>query len=75
MGRKWAALLRFVGIGWYIGICILLGTLGGRWLGQKLDSEIFFTILGVVLGVLAATLGVYRILGPIMENRGDKGRD
>ncbi|MFC1963307.1 AtpZ/AtpI family protein [Chloroflexota bacterium] len=75
MGRKWAALLRFVGIGWYIGICILLGALGGRWLGQKLDSEIFFTVLGVILGVLVATLGVYRMLGPIMENRGDKGRD
>ncbi|MFC2058027.1 AtpZ/AtpI family protein [Chloroflexota bacterium] len=75
MSRKWAALLRFVGVGWYIGICILLGTLGGRWLGQKLESELFFTILGVIVGVLIAALGVYRMLSPIMENKGDKGGD
>jgi len=75
MNRKWAALLRFVGVGWYIGICILLGTLGGRWIGQKLESELFFTLLGVIVGVLIAALGVYRMLGPIMENKGDKGGD
>jgi len=75
MNRKWAALLRFVGVGWYIGICILLGTLGGRWIGQKLESELFFTVLGVIVGVLIAALGVYRMLSPIMENKGDKGGD
>ena len=75
MGRKWAALLRFVGVGWYIGLCVLLGTLGGRWLGQKLDSEVFFTILGVIVGVFVASLGVYRMLGPVMENRRYKGEE
>jgi predicted histidine transporter YuiF (NhaC family) len=64
MGKSWAGVFRFVGIGWYIAFCILLGTLGGRWLGQKLDgtvSEAIFTILGLMLGLLVAFFGTYRM--------------
>lgn len=75
MGKRWADALRFVGIGWYVAACILLGTLGGRWLGQKLDgstSEAVFTILGVCLGLAVAFVGVYRMLRPIMSEKQDK---
>ena len=78
MGKRWADALRFVGIGWYVGICILLGILGGRWLGQKLafgGSEAIFTILGLCLGLLLAFFGIYRLLGPLITDRrdGDRG--
>ena len=77
MGRRSAEVVRFVGIGWYIAVCILVGVLGGRWLGQKLDgssSEAIFIILGLCLGLVVAFLGVYRMLKPIMseEQNNDK---
>ncbi len=78
MGRRSAEVVRFVGIGWYIAVCILVGVLGGRWLGQKLDgssSEAIFIILGLLLGLAVAFFGVYRMLRPIMSEKqnNDKG--
>lgn len=77
MGKRWADVIRFVGIGWYIAICILLGFLGGRWLGQKLDgnsTEIIFTLLGVGLGLIVAFYGVYRMVKTIAANNQDTGK-
>ena len=77
MGKRWADVIRFVGIGWYIAICILLGFLGGRWLGQKLDgnsTEIIFTLLGVGLGLIVAFYGVYRMVKTIAANNQDKDK-
>jgi len=78
MGKRWAEVLRLVGIGWYIAVCILLGTLGGRWLGQKLDGrsyEVLFTFLGLFLGLIVAFFGVYRLLKVIVQNNQDKGNN
>jgi ATP synthase protein I len=77
MGKRWGDVLRFVGIGWYIAICILLGVLGGRWIGQKLDSrssEVIFTILGLILGLIVAFLGVYRLFRAIESDNQDKDK-
>jgi len=77
MGKRWADVLRFIGIGWYIATCILLGVLGGRWLGQKLDgnsSEVIFTLLGTALGLILAFSGVYRMLRLIVKNNQDDGK-
>ena len=77
MDKRWAEVVRFIGIGWYIAACILLGALGGRWVGQKLDgrsSEIIFTILGFILGLIAAVFGVYRMFKAIEDNNQDKSR-
>jgi ATP synthase protein I len=71
MGKRWADALRLVGIGWYIALCIVLGTLGGRWIGQRLDfggSEALFTVLGLLLGLVVAFLGVYRMLRAFLTN-------
>ncbi len=78
MGKRWAEVLRLVGIGWYIAACILLGTLGGRWLGQKLDGESYktlFTFLGLFLGLIVAFLGVYRMLQLIMRDNKDSDKE
>jgi ATP synthase protein I len=77
MGKRWGDVLRFVGIGWYIAICILLGVLGGRWLGQKLDgnsSEALFTLGGLALGLIVAFAGVYRMFRAITGNNQDKDK-
>ena len=75
MGKRWADALKFLGIGWYIAACIILGTLGGRWLGQRLDgssSEAIFTVLGVLLGVALAFVGVYRMVKSMMSDNSEK---
>ncbi len=77
MGNRWAEVLRFIGIGWYIATCIVLGILGGRWLGRELDgnsSEVIFTLLGLGLGLLVAFYGVYRMLKAILPNNRDEDK-
>jgi uncharacterized protein YneF (UPF0154 family) len=76
MGTRWAGAIRLIGIGWYIAACILLGALGGRWIGQKLDgrsSEVIFTILGLIGGLIVAFFGVYRMVKSALTNNNDKG--
>ena len=77
MGKRWAGVIRFVGIGWYIAACILLGALGGRWVGRKLDgsgSEVIFTLLGLGLGLIVAFFGVYRGVKAIESDNQDTGK-
>ena len=71
MKGRWAEPLRLIGIGWYIAVCVLLGTLGGRWLGQQLggSSEAILTIVGLGVGLLVAFLGVYQMLKPLMSGK------
>ncbi len=73
MGKRSTDALRFVGIGWYVAACILLGTLGGRWLGQQFGGDgtvAILTIVGLLLGLAMAFLGIYRILRPLLSEGG-----
>ena len=73
--KRWTMALRFIGIGWFIGISILLGVLGGLWLDNTFNSGPLFVIIGLVLGFAVAGGGVYRMLQPFINNRnnGTKG--
>lgn len=74
MGRRSASVLRFVGIGWYIGFCVALGAFGGRWVGQQLGgdtSEAIFLIVGVLLGVVVAFYGVYQMFRQLESENSD----
>ena len=71
MGR-WEAALRFIGVGWFVGLSILLGVWGGLWLDEKLGTAPILIIVGLILGLVVAFYGVYRMLLPIMRNKRDK---
>lgn len=71
---KWQLAYRLIGVGWFIGISILLGILGGSWLDGKLGTKPLFLILGVVLGVIVAFYGLYRMVAPLMGDRRDGGK-
>jgi hypothetical protein len=48
---------RLIGIGFYIGVCIAVGALGGRELDKLLDTGKLMTVSGLVLGVFLALYG------------------
>ncbi|OGO43419.1 MAG: hypothetical protein A2137_00635 [Chloroflexi bacterium RBG_16_58_8] len=66
---KWAAALRLTGVGFFIAFCIVGGTFLGWWLG---DKNPLFMIAGLVVGLVVAVYGVYRMIRPLMDNRQDK---
>ena len=63
---------RLVGVGWYIGVCIAGGVLIGRWLDGKLNTSPILIIVGLIVGSLAAFLGVYYLLKPAQGDEKDK---
>ena len=69
---RWQAALRLIGVGWFIGISILLGVLAGSWLDSKFGTK-YLVIVGLVLGVVVAGYGVYRMLLPLLGNKHDGG--
>ncbi len=68
--RRWELALRLVGMGWYVGICILLGVLGGLWLDHKMGTG-YWVIIGLLLGVIVAFYGVYRMVQPLINRKKD----
>ena len=71
---RWEAALTLVGVGWYIGICIILGVVGGLWLDNKFNTKPILVIVGVLLGITVAFYGVYRMILPNLNNKQDKGK-
>ena len=61
--------MRFIGVGWYIGTCILIGVLGGLWLDAKFNTGPLLVILGLFLGLIVAFYGTYRMILPIIKKQ------
>jgi F0F1-type ATP synthase assembly protein I len=61
---RWVAAARLLGVGWFIGICIILGVVGGLWLDNKFITSPVLVIFGLILGVIIAFYGVYRMILP-----------
>jgi len=73
MGRRVAA-LRLVGVGFFIGGSIALGLFVGHWIDNRLDTSLFW-IVGLILGVVVAFYGVYRMLLPILGDKRERGNN
>lgn len=72
---SWVVAARLMGIGWYVGLCVAGGILGGIWLDNKLGTSIIFTLVGVVLGLVLASYGTYRMISPLLREGRDKGNN
>ena len=70
--KRWEAALRLMGVGWYIGACIVLGVLGGLWLDNKLNTKPVLVIVGLIFGVVVAFYGVYRMILPNTNKKQNK---
>jgi F0F1-type ATP synthase assembly protein I len=61
-------MLSLMGMGFYIAIAIVLGIWGGHWLDGKFNTNPLWLIIGSILGVAVATLGVFNMLKPFIES-------
>lgn len=59
--KKREALSLAMNLGWTMVFSLVIPLLVGIWLDRRLGTMPLFTLLGMGLGILAATLGVARI--------------
>lgn len=64
-----AAALRLLGLGFFVGGSIALGTIIGLWLDNRLDTRPVLMIIGLLVGLAIAIYGVYQMVLPLMDNR------
>ena len=69
----WPATIKLLGrvggIGWFVGTAIALGAYGGYWLDRQFETAPVLTIVGLVLGVTTAFVGMFRLLSAIRRGR------
>jgi F0F1-type ATP synthase assembly protein I len=58
---------RLLGIGTYVAVCIVLGTLGGRWLDSQFETEPLLTVIGLFLGLALAIYGAVQQLFEVLH--------
>ena len=68
---KMGTVLRLLGIGWYVALCIGGGAFGGVWLDRVLDLNPLVTLLGLAVGIAAAVVGMYRMLMAVLATPDD----
>jgi ATP synthase protein I len=60
--KQLKAFARLGAVGMELGVSTVAGLLGGRWLDQKLSTEPYLTVVGLLLGVAAGFLSLFRAL-------------
>ena len=81
MRYPWVKMLSLLGMGFYIAMAIVLGIWGGNWLDGKFNTGPLLLIIGLILGIAVAVLGVYNMLKPYIddakkaENNSKKNKD
>jgi ATP synthase protein I len=70
--QKWQTSFRIIGFGWFVGLAILLGALGGIWLDNKLGTRPLFIIIGLLMGIAVAIYGAVKMISPL-ANDDDRG--
>ena len=70
----WEVALRLTGLGWYVVVCLVGGTAGGKGLDKWLDTDPILTLVGLLLGIVMAFFGIYRMITPILASSRTPGR-
>ena len=66
-GRTLALVMRLLGVGWFVAICVGGGAFGGLFLDRRLDTAPMLTLLGMGIGIAIAVVGMYRMLNAILN--------
>ena len=48
-------------------VCVVLGYLAGHWIDDRLNTGIIFTLIGVLLGLVAAVTNTVRLYRALMR--------
>ena len=59
---------RLIGIGWYFAVCIVMGVVGGFLLDKVTGTAPLLTLLGLLLGLVTAFYGGYRMLMDVLQS-------
>jgi F0F1-type ATP synthase assembly protein I len=64
--------------GFTLAVSVVLGYLAGHWLDDRLNTGIIFTLIGVLLGLVAAVTSTVRLYRALLRKtidspRGDPG--
>lgn len=62
---NWVRVVQFLILGWYVGFCIVGGIAAGIILDLKLGTGPLLAITGLLLGVILAFFGLYRMVKSI----------
>ena len=60
--KKREALSLAMNLSWTMLFSLLLPLLAGIWLDEKLNTRPLFILIGMIVGILAATVGVARMV-------------
>jgi F0F1-type ATP synthase assembly protein I len=52
-----------------LAISVVLGYLAGHWLDDRLNTGIIFSLIGVLLGLVAAVLNTVRLYNALMRKQ------
>lgn len=63
---------RLLGVGFFVATVIVLFTLGGIWLGDKLGARLPVALGGLTLGTIIAMLSVYLMLRPLLKQKSNQ---
>jgi ATP synthase protein I len=66
MERRQAA-FRLIGLGWYVGMCIVGGVWTGRWLDARFHTSPLLVLAGLFVGLALAFYGVYKMIQPNID--------
>lgn len=58
---------RLVGVGFYVALCIVIGAIGGRELDKALGTDIVFTLIGLILGIVLGLWGLVVQLNQVLN--------
>ena len=64
---RMGTVLRLLGIGWYVALCIGGGSYGGLLLDRQLGYSPLFTLLGLAIGLVVALVGMIRMLMAVLS--------
>jgi|TARA_B110000263_G_scaffold244822_1_gene253418 hypothetical protein len=65
--KKYGAIVRLVGVGWYVGICIGVGAWAGLWADDRFGFSPMLTLVGIAVGLVLALAGMIRMLMAVLR--------
>ena len=71
----WRRYLRFSSLGIELGLCVMIGLIGGQWLDKKFGTEPWLLLAGLLIGLAAGFRSMFRALKELNKPQKDSGSE